>query len=236
MEEITKRRLRFLAGFAAYFVILWALWNTPIVYPLKIFVVLLHEVSHGLIAVATGGSIERIVITADQGGLCVCSGGSAFLTLSAGYLGSLLFGALILWAARGGGRIPQIAAAVIGLLVVGLTVVFVRNAFGLLFGIAFGAALVLAGKELPAEGNAMMLTALGLTSCLYAILDIKSDVLVRPGVMSDARMLAELTGIPTLIWGLLWIGLAIVISAWLFRRALERAGAEPAQKKDLFQV
>ncbi|HSG82357.1 MAG TPA: M50 family metallopeptidase [Gemmatimonadota bacterium] len=236
MEEITKRRLRFLAGFAAYFVVLWALWNTPIVYPLKIFVVLLHEVSHGAVAVATGGSIERIVITAGQGGLCVCPGGNAFLTLSAGYLGSLLFGALILWAARGRGRIPQIAAAAIGLLVIGLTLVFVRNWFGMIFGIAFGAALVMAGKELLAEGNAMMLTALGLTSCLYAILDIKSDVLVRPEIMSDARMLAELTGIPTLIWGLLWIGLAIVISVWLFQRALERAGAEPAKEKDLFQV
>jgi hypothetical protein len=236
MEEITKRRLRFLAGFAVYFAVLWFFWNTPIVYPLKIFVVLLHEISHGAVAIATGGSIERITITADQGGLCQCGGGNTFLTLTAGYLGSLLFGAAILWAARGRGRVPQIAAAAIGAMVVIITVFYVRNWFGLLFGIAFGGALVLAGKEFHAEGNAMLLTALGLTSCLYAILDIKSDVLERPEIMSDARMLAEYTGIPTLFWGILWIGIAVAISAWLFRKALERAGAEPARKEESFRV
>jgi hypothetical protein len=236
MEEITKRRLRFLAGFAVYFGILWFLWNTPFVYPLKIFVVLLHEISHGFVAVATGGSIERILISADQGGVCQCPGGNAFLTLSAGYLGSLLFGAAILWAARGKGRVPQIASAVIGLMVVIVTVLYVRSWFGLLFGVAFGGALILAGKEMEPEANSMLLTALGLTSCLYAILDIKSDILDRPDVLSDARMLAEMTGIPTLFWGILWIGLALAISAWLFKKALQSAGAEPARNGEAFRV
>ena len=60
MEEITKRRLKFLAGFAVYFGVLWFLWNTPFVYPLKIIVVLLHEISHGLVAVMTGGGAHGI--------------------------------------------------------------------------------------------------------------------------------------------------------------------------------
>ena len=235
MEEITKRRLRFLAGFAGYFIALWFLWNTPVIYPLKIFVVLLHEISHGAMAVATGGAIEKIVITADQGGVCECSGGSAFLTLSAGYLGSLLFGAAILWAARGRGRIPRIATMVIGGVVIVVAILYVRNWFGLLFGVAFGAALVMAGRQLPTEGSAALLTGLGLTSCLYAILDIKSDILDRPDVISDARMLADLTGIPTVVWGVVWIGLALLISAWLFRKALERAAAKPAKKEDPFR-
>ncbi len=45
MKPETKRRVRFIAGFGAYFLALWFLWNTPVVYPLKIFVVLLHELS-----------------------------------------------------------------------------------------------------------------------------------------------------------------------------------------------
>jgi hypothetical protein len=235
MEEITKKRLKFLAGFAVYFVTLWFFWNTPIVYPLKIFVVLLHEISHGAMALATGGTIDRIVITANEGGLCQCPGGNTFLVLSAGYLGSLLWGVAILWAARGRGATPRIAAAVIGALVIGVTLMYVRNPFGLLFGVAFGGVLIMAGRQLPVEGNAALLTALGLTSCLYAVLDIKSDVLERPELMSDARMLAEVTGVPTLFWGILWIALALFVSGWLLRRAFERS-ASPDVSKETFEV
>ena len=236
MEEITKRRFRFLAGFAVYFVAVWFLWNTPIVYPLKLFVVLLHEISHGIASVGTGGAIQRIVISPNQGGLCECGGGNAFLTLSAGYLGSLLWGAAILTAARGRGRVPQIATIVVGVLVVGVTVLYVRNGFGILFGVVFGAGLVMAGRYLPVNGTASLLTALGLTSCLYAILDIKSDILDRPYVESDAHMLAQLTGIPTLVWGLLWIAIALVFSAWFFRWSYREATGPTGHSDGVFRA
>ena len=45
------------------------LWNTVFVYPLKIFVVFMHEVSHGLAAIATGGRIVEIQINPQQGGV-----------------------------------------------------------------------------------------------------------------------------------------------------------------------
>jgi hypothetical protein len=72
------------------------LWNTGWVYPLKLFVVLLHESSHGLMALATGGSIVEIRVYPHQAGLTQTLGGNKFLILSAGYLGSLFFGVSIL--------------------------------------------------------------------------------------------------------------------------------------------
>jgi hypothetical protein len=63
---------------------------------------------------------------------------------------------------------------------------------------------------------------LGLTSTLYAILDIKSDVLDRPHLPSDAAMLAEMTGIPTAAWGILWIAIALLVSSWLLRWVARR--------------
>jgi len=236
MEDVTRTRLQFLAGFAIYFAALWLLWSTPVVYPLKIFVVLLHEISHGVVAVATGGAIQRIVITADQGGLCQCPGGSPFLTLSAGYLGSLAWGALILMAARARGTWPRIFAGGIGVLVIVITLFYVRSLFGLVFGIAFGAAMVVVGRQFGVEVSKVLLTALGLTSCLYALLDIKSDVLDRPEVMSDARMLAELTGVPTVVWGLLWIGLGLAVSAWLVRWAWRKAAVARARRGEVYQA
>lgn len=223
LRPATRRRLVFLAGFAFYFGLLWIGWNTVFVYPLKIFVVLLHEVSHGAMALATGGTIQRIVLDPYQGGACYCPGGDAFLTLSAGYLGSVAWGAALLEAGRARRVRSRGLVGLLGGLVGVLTLLYVRSLFGVVFGLAFAAVLVGAARLLPVLWNRRILLVLGLTSCLYAILDIKSDILDRPHLVSDARMLAELTGVPTVFWGVLWISLAVGVSAWLFRRAWEDA-------------
>jgi hypothetical protein len=184
-------------------------------------VVLAHEVSHGLMAVATGGHIDRIILTPDQGGLCQCGGGSPFLTLSAGYLGSLLWGAVLLLLARAKRPGPRNVTTALGIFVLGLTALFVRNGFGILYGALFGAALI-AIRSLSRAVHVTLLTALGLTSCLYALLDIKSDVLDRPHLQSDAAMLGQLTGVPTVVWGILWIVLGVAVSVWLFRKVFEQ--------------
>ncbi len=223
MNDVARRKLRFVAGFAVYFGALWWLWDTPVAYPLKIFVVLLHEVSHGAVALATGGAIRSIVLDPYQGGACACPGGNAFLTLSAGYLGSLAWGALMVSAAQWRRiRSDRIIGAV-GAIVVGLTALYVRSPFGVVFGITFGVAMIGVSWKLPEAVNRSLLLTLGLTSALYAVLDIKSDILERPGLESDARMLAELTGIPTVLWGVMWIALALAVCAWLLRRAYRKA-------------
>jgi hypothetical protein len=203
---------------------LWLLWNTPAVFPLKLFVVLMHEISHGLAAIATGGSIQKIVIDFNEGGACHCPGGNAFVTLSAGYLGSVLWGALLLVIATGKAKRHRITLMTVGVIVSVFTVLYVRNIFGLLFGAAAGAALIGAARSLTPQIQQGILTVLGLTSSLYAILDIKSDILERPGLRSDAAMLSEITGIPTLVWGALWILVALVVSVLLLRRIYRRAG------------
>ena len=223
MSPQTKRRLAFLAGFALYFGAIWFAWDTPVVYPLKVFVVLLHEISHGIVALATGGTIQAIELDPAQGGVCYCPGGNAFLTLSAGYLGSLGWGALLLMGARAGPRPSRRIVGAVGVLVVALTLFYVRNAFGMGFGLLFGLALFASAARLPDGANRVLLTVLGLTSCLYAILDIKSDVIDRPELRSDARMLAELTGVPTMVWGFVWIGIAIIVVLILFRKAFREA-------------
>ena len=223
MADRSKKKLRFLLGFALYFGVLWLLWDTPAVYPLKIFVVLLHEVSHAMMSVATGGSIDRITLDPMQGGACYCPGGNPFLTLTAGYLGSLLWGGLMLSAARRSRVKSEWVNGLIGALVIGLTLLYVRNGFGFAFGLLFGLAMIGVSQKVGEAVNRPLLLTLGLTSALYAILDIKSDILDRPEARSDAAMLSDITSIPTAVWGGLWIGAAIAFSAWLFRRAYREA-------------
>lgn len=218
--QISTRTRRLLIFFATAAGIL-LFWSTPLLYPLRIFVVLLHEASHALAAVATGGTIERIVLTPDEGGYALTRGGNAFLTLSAGYVGSMVWGAAILLAA--GSRHARTLAVVLGAAVLALTLLYVRSLFGFAFGVLFGAAAVWGGRRLSRPVVAWMLQVVGLTSCLYAPLDIKSDILDRPELVSDARMLAEATHVPVLFWGVLWLGVSLAIGGWLFRRALARA-------------
>lgn len=219
MRARTRRRLMFVGGFTVYFSLLWTFWYTPLVYPLKIFVVLLHELSHALAIWATGGSVDRIVLDPRQGGATWGTGGSAFVALSAGYLGSLLWGTALVAAARWKKVPAGLVTGVAGLLVLALTALYVRNDFGIVFGAVFGLALLVSTWYLPDLWNRRLVLVLGMTSCLYAVLDIKSDVLDRPYLPSDAAMLAEATGIPTVFWGMLWIGVALVVCTRLVRWA-----------------
>ncbi|HEX7049928.1 MAG TPA: M50 family metallopeptidase [Longimicrobiales bacterium] len=223
MQRRTHRRIGFLVAFAAYFAALWLLWETPVVYPIKLFVVLLHELSHAAAALATGGSVERIVLSANEGGATWTRGGNPFITLSAGYLGSLACGLVLLAAARmRAARVGGVLTG-LGILLLATAALYVRNGFGLTFCLLSGIALILAARWLAAAAQAMLLTTLGLTSALYAVLDIRSDIFRHPHLDSDARLLADLTGVPTLVWGTLWMAAACAACWIAFRRALRRA-------------
>jgi hypothetical protein len=100
---------------------------------------------------------------------------------------------------------------------------YIRSDFGLVFGVIFGVALFLVAQKTGPAVNRGVLFVLGLTSALYAILDIKGDVLDRPEALSDAQMLGDLTGIPALVWGITWISIAIIFSLWLLYGAYEDA-------------
>ena len=219
---IDRLDVRRLLGLLVIAVLIGLFWSSPVLKPVKLFVVFLHEASHALVAVATGGRIVSIHVLFSEGGATRTLGGSPFWTLMAGYVGSLAWGGLILvLAART--RATRTLAVVLGV-AVGLTTVFyVRNVTGFGFGVLCAVALVGGGIALREGIISWLLRALGLTSCFYAIYDIMSDVILRPDAASDARMLAELTRFPpfmamthrTLFWGLLWMGLSLVATFYI---------------------
>jgi hypothetical protein len=200
------------------------LWNTVWVYPLKLFVVLLHESSHGLAALATGGTIETIRVFPEEAGVTVTRGGNAFVITSAGYLGSMLFGSAILLVATRT-RLSQWLALLLG---IGAAALALRcmPAEGRVFAAVCGVVLA-ALAPLPRWISAFVLRVIGVTSCLYAILDIKSDVLDRVGAESDATVLAKMTHVPAVAWGALWIAVSLVVTAFVAKWAV--TGAKPVK-------
>ena len=201
----------------------YAFWSTLVVWPLRLFVVLLHEVSHGLAALLTGGRVVAIELSAQEGGLCTTAGGWPLVVSSAGYLGSALLGGLLLvLGLRGRPRAHRIATGLLGGALLLLTLVYVRSAFGFAYGLAAGAVLLGVARWLPDQASSLVLRLLGVTSLLYAPWDVTSDLILRSVPSSDASALARMTGIPALAWGLLWLGASLAI-AWRAVRLGARA-------------
>jgi len=192
------------------YVVVAVLWHTPWVLPLKLIVVLFHEMSHGIAAVLTGGRIQEMQVDWNEGGHCVTAGGSAFFVVSAGYLGSLLFGAALLLVGTRTRASPWVAG-LLGVLIAVMAFRFMPAwTFGKWFAVGAGGALA-ALATLPAVVSEIALRIIGVTSCLYVFLDIKQDVLDQDHPQSDASALAQITPVPAFFWGLLWIGISVVV-------------------------
>ncbi|MDQ7823820.1 MAG: M50 family metallopeptidase [Candidatus Eremiobacteraeota bacterium] len=214
----------------------YLLWDTPLLYPLKLFVVILHEMSHGLAALICGGRIVEIKIDPRIGGLCEYLAPPSFFCrvfiASAGYLGSMALGSLILiLAART--RFDRHVSLVIGIVVIVLTALYVREPFGIVFCLLFGIFMLVAARFLPGSFNDWLLKFLGMTSCLYAVVDIKEDLIDRSGIGSDADAIANMLGFPGLsvAIGIAWILLALAILVLSFRIA-GSGGAQEAAGED----
>jgi hypothetical protein len=195
-------------------------WDTVIIYPIKLFVVFLHELSHGIAAIVTGGKIVKFEITYLIGGTCYTIGGNSFIIASAGYLGSILLGGLLLLRASKSkdSRIIGISLSIIILLI---TLVYVRNQFGFFFGISFTVLLLLLSLFLPKKIFELVLKFIGIVSCLYVLVDIKEDLFTLDYRGSDADYLQSITGIPAIVWGVLWGIIAIIAFLYFIKKSIK---------------
>ncbi len=198
-----------------------ALWQTPALIPLKILVVLFHEISHGLAAILTGGEIISLSVSTDQGGLAITRGGSRFLILTAGYLGSLLIGVALLLAGLHS-RADKAIVIGLGLGMLAIAAIYIREVFPLAFTALAGAAFAAAGWFLPNTVSDLILRVIGLTSIIYVPRDIFSDTIARSHLRSDAFMLGEAFFGTATFWGVVWLAISAVVVLWCVRYGLGR--------------
>lgn len=199
--------------------LVFALWHTPVVVPLKILVVFLHELSHAVAAWLTGGSVEQISLSPAQGGFAVTRGGSRFAILSAGYLGSLVMGVALLLAALRS-TADRYVTALLGIMMLVITILYVRDLFAAFFCVTAGLVLLSMARFLGHTANDLALRVIGLTSVIYVPFDIFDDTIARSGLPSDAHMLAAEFGGPTIVWGGLWLLVSITVILACLRHVL----------------
>ena len=222
--------LRFAAILLACVALALALWATPLLLPFRLFVTVIHELAHALAALATGGLVLGIAINLDGSGVTYIRGGNPLLTASAGYVGSSAFGAALLLAARARWRRQLLQLLAVGLVVAVL--VFFRQATGIVVALLLAVGFWGLAARGPDWLVALAVYLLAVLNGLYAVVDLLYLLQISgPAVAatSDAAILQRLTGIPALVWALLWTALSALVQYLALRRVLVSPSAPRLQ-------
>jgi len=192
---------------AAYTVIIALLWNLPYVrwslWPFKMLVIAFHEFGHAITACCTGGRVESISLDPREGGVTHMRGGISAITLPAGYLGSSLIGALLIFCGF------DIVASKIASLVLGvcflLTLWWARKDWLTIGTILLAVGLLVACWFIAhAEALRYVVLFIGVMSALYSVWDICDDLILRKVNSSDASVFAKKYGGSSQCWGVIW--------------------------------
>jgi hypothetical protein len=215
-----------------------ALWFIPfaevLTYPFRIFVTFIHEGGHALAALVTGNSVQSLSVAMNASGETYTTQGGFFsqvLVASAGYLGSMAFGALLLVLIR-----RSVAARVVllgsGLLIFALTIIYGLSKpmwsgafsgipFTLIAGTLLSVGLVALARFASPRVASFFVSFLAVQCVLNALLDLKTVFFLSspfaPSVPTDAMNMANATHIPAIIWSIIWIGIAFVILWFVMR-------------------
>ncbi|GAA5961504.1 hypothetical protein JCM3765_003610 [Sporobolomyces pararoseus] len=200
----------------AYVVIITILWNVPVInkflWPWKMLTVGFHEFSHAAAGLCTGAKIKSISLDPNEGGCTMMSGGVGLVSLPAGYLGSSLIGAALVFCGF------DIVASKIASIVVGvfflLTLWWGRKDWLTILTILFAVGVIVAFWFI-AHGAALRFYILfiGTISCLYSLFDICDDLIFRKVNESDASVFAKRYGGSSQCWGVIWVIISFLLAA-----------------------
>ncbi|MGZ8843725.1 MAG: M50 family metallopeptidase [Pyrinomonadaceae bacterium] len=219
-----------------------ALWFVPFAevlsYPFRIFVTFIHEGGHAIAALLTGNSVQSLSVAMNGSGETYTTQGGIFSQMvvsSAGYLGAMTYGALLLTLIRRSvaARIVLVGSSAI---VLALTTIFgvvkpiLAGAWGSLSGLPFtlfaglllSAGLFAVARFASAKVASFLVSLLAVQCVLNALLDLKTVFFLSSPfattVPTDAVNMYNATGVPAIIWASLWIVLSVLIMAVVFRQ------------------
>ena len=234
-----------------------ALWFIPFAeilsYPFRIFVTFIHEGGHAIAALITGNSVESLSVAMNASGETYTSSGgmlSQMLVASAGYLGAMAFGALLLVLIRRAVA-ARLMLAASAFLIFALTMIFglfkpiFSGSWGSLSGVPFTlfAGIVLSiglfavARFASLRVTTFVVSLLAVQCVLNALLDLKTVFFLSspfaPSVPTDALNMASATGIPAILWVVVWIALAFVILSIALRLYVAARDRAFDAKRDL---
>jgi hypothetical protein len=190
---------------------------------------MIHEVGHAVVALLTSGKVHHIVLNADHSGVTVAalsSGWSAFLVGLAGYITASLFA---VWQFRVYYRRQEKRGLMIMSVIAALMLLlFVHEGFGVGWLIGF---VVLNLLMWLIGGTVcrlyfLLVAFLSLEESVWSAVNLLVYAAVEPAAAGDAANLAAITGIPAVVWGVVFIVVSLLCAREairiLFRGMRER--------------
>lgn len=226
-----------------------ALWFIPYVsmltYPFQLFVTFIHEGGHALAGILTGGSVKGLSVAMDTSGLTrigyVVEGGllTKLFVSSAGYLGAMAYGALMLILVRRTVAARAVLAGSAGLILV-LTLVFgfvipltnfSFSPFTIVSGVLISLGLLFAARKANARTANFLVSFLAVQCVLNALFDLRDLLILSTAsdARTDAANMAAATGIPAIFWALIWIGGAFLLLSMALRAYAVNSSKTPSQ-------
>jgi len=199
---------------ACYILIIGILWHVPylnfIIYPFKLLTVGFHEMSHAFAGVLTCAHIHSIELDPDEGGATRMSGGIAWITLPAGYLGSSLIGAALI-ACGFDTNASKVASLVLAVFFIFTLWWARRNLLTWVLLLGMSGLIVLFWFLKGGDVLRYLVLFIGVMSCLYALWDVIDDTIARKVNASDASAFAKICGcFPSQVWGAIWLAIAFI--------------------------
>lgn len=235
LAEDAKPQVKLLILATVITIALWFIpWADYLVYPIRLFVTFVHEGSHALAAFLTGGSVQSLTIAADGSGAVYSAPSGwlgAIITSSAGYLGTTVFGVLLLLLIRrsvspnkillASGAFVGIMTVIFGLLspifnFLSLQVGFGSILFTIFAGVVLTAGLIVLARFANARTANFAVAFLAIQCLLNSLLDLKTLFFINApfsgsSIQTDAANMAAATGMPSIIWVMVWIGISLLM-------------------------
>jgi hypothetical protein len=192
-------------------------------YPFSLLVTLIHESSHALAGVVSGGSVRDLRLNSDLSGVTDIRGGAMALIAPAGYLGATLAGVALLLTPL---RYARQALAVLAAIPLAALVFFhPASLFTAVWCVIFAAALGLAAWKLRPRMAAFLQIFLGVAAGLNAFRDLITLIFISgtsSHIHTDADNMSRALFLPPLFWAYLWavlsVALLLMACIALFRR------------------
>ena len=210
-----------LAAALVFAVAAWVPMGRWVIYPLELLATWVHEMGHGLTALALGGEFTQLEIFRDGAGLATCwarEGWPEALVSLGGLLAPPLVGAAILGIVHG----PRRARLLLGGLAVALVAsvaVFVRSPTGVVAMPAVAAALGWAAWRLDGDHRVVVAQTLGVVFALDTLTRMVSYVFMSEVEVdgevrhSDIQNVADNLGGHYVMWGVAVTAVAVGLLA-----------------------
>lgn len=226
-----RRRIAILAACALVSILLWqTTFGDFLLYPFTILATWFHEMGHGLAALLTGNSFDKLIIYPDGSGLAFSSRASdgysltdAFIS-AGGPLGPAIAGSGLILASRHHDT-TRSALLLLGFALLISTAIWVRSLTGWLVLPLLGVLVLNLALRGSATHQQIGIQVLGVQAGIsvweqFSYLFSDGGVIDGQIMRSDTSAIANALFLPYWFWGVVLSTVIITLLGWSLRRAL----------------